>query len=114
MMPLLPLTSVAELGREHLGGHARAHRAARAIDPDGILSADALPPDPVYMAIRRLMTIGPIGAARARIERWTESREDRRNGQTIDYVLHLGSASRLPDVRAESVSADDAERIIAA
>ena len=51
---------------------------------------DSLPPDPMYMALWRLLTTGPIGALRGRIERRIEAWEDRRYGPPMDDALQPG------------------------
>jgi hypothetical protein len=39
--------------------------------------SSSLPPDPVYMALRRVFTGGPTGALARWLDRWRELREDR-------------------------------------
>jgi hypothetical protein len=97
MMPMLPPSHLESLAREHLGSHARLVRARHIEDPDAFRGDRSLSPGPVYTALRRLVTTGPIGAVRSRIERWFDTRTDRPHG-----------------ARIEATPADDADRRIAA
>lgn len=110
MMPLPPHTFLELHSRELKGRFGPRVRETRAHDPDGFLTDDALRPDPLYMALRRLLTTGPIGALMARFERWIEARDDRRDARSI-----AGSpAPAVPGAGAAAIPDDDAARPVAA
>ena len=111
MMPLRPQSVIQEHAREHRARETIPQRGTYGNDPDGFLGTyDTLPPDPVFMAFRRLLTTGPIGALMARLERWIEARDDRRDARSI-----AGSpAPAIPGASAAAIPDDDAARPVAA
>jgi hypothetical protein len=112
MMPFIPHSVIEQHAREHLGRHALRQRGPSAHDPDGFLGTyDESPPDPVFMAIRQLMTTGPVGALKARFERWNDNRRDARSITGSPEPAATGS---LPGASVAAIPDDDAARPAAA
>ena len=115
MIPFIPHSIIQEHTREHLGRHALRQRGPSAHDPDGFLGTyNEPPPDPVFMALRRLMTVGPVGALRARFDRWIEARENRRDARTIAGSPEPTAPGSLLDAGVVAIPDDDAARPAAA
>ena len=84
MFPFIPHSVIQEHNREDRARQALRHRGPIAHDPDDFLGTyDDLPPDPGYLAFRGLLTTGPVGALWARLDRWIEARENRRDARSI-------------------------------
>jgi hypothetical protein len=112
MMPFLPHSVLEEHARGHLGRPARRQRGTYAYDPDGFLATyDQPAPDPVYMALRRLVTTGPVGALRARFERWNDNRRD---GRSVTGSPEPAAPANVPGPGVAALPEDDAVRPVAA
>jgi hypothetical protein len=107
---MLPPSHLESLAREHLGSLSRLARARHIEDPDAFRGARSAPPVAVSMALRRLVTGGPIGALRSR---HSHSLNPGGDGPAIADPQPV-EPGRLPGTRAGSTADDEAERPIAA
>ena len=85
MLLLIPPYAITDLAHEHLEGRLPSGRFRPHDDPDkDVGEITALQPDPLFMAIRHIVTSGPIGW----LWRWNdhriEAREDRIHASRVD------------------------------
>ncbi len=116
MLQLYPPYAITDLAHRHLEGRLPDGKPRRhhPLDPDGFLDAPAsLQPDPVYTALRHVVTSGPIGKLRQWIDQRIEAREDRLPDSRFDDAGSTAHFSQPTEIRDPDID-DRPERRTAA
>ena len=113
MMPLFPAYPLNELAEESRRAARGQARRTAPFEPTDEVDYDALTPDPLFMGLRRLVHMGPIGALVRWVDRWIDARDERRYGTGVDTTSTINLPVHHVEPTNHKAPADHDERIAA-